>query len=168
MPNRFSGPYGPLFVVVLLGIVLDQATKWAAFRYLADSHNHDTVVRITSFLNLSLSRNEGGVFGFFQGGTAVLIALSIVAVFVVIWMYVRSEEIDSITTMSMGGILAGATGNLIDRVYFRYVRDFIDLHVGTRHWPTFNVADALICVGVGIMVLNILAPGSLWPRRPRD
>ncbi len=169
MPSRFfTGPYGTLSLVVLLGVILDQATKWAAFKYLTDSHGPDNVVRITFFLNLALSGNEGGVFGLFQGSGIFFIVLSVLAVFVILWVYVRSEGVNLLTTIAMGGILAGAVGNLIDRISCRYVRDFIDLHIGTRHWPTFNLADVLICLGVGVMVLNILAPRTLRPRSPLD
>ena len=168
MPNRFAGPCGRLSVVVLLGVVLDQATKWAAFKYLADPRYPGSFVELTSFLNLVLSCNEGGVFGVFKGGGIFFIALSVVAVFVILWMYVKSEGLDSVTTIAMGGILGGATGNLIDRMYYGYVRDFIDLHVGARHWPTFNIADVLICLGVAVMILNTLARGSQRPQKPLD
>lgn len=52
----------------------------------------------------------------------------------------------------------------MDRITYHYVRDFIDLHLETRHWPTFNLADVLICLGVGLMALNTLTPGTLRPR----
>ncbi|MFQ5957564.1 MAG: signal peptidase II, partial [Candidatus Brocadiales bacterium] len=138
--------------------------KWAAFKYLTDSPGPENVVKLTFFLNLALSRNEGGVFGVFQGANILFIVLSLLAVFVILWVYVRSEGKDLITTIAMGSVLAGAVGNLIDRISYHYVRDFIDLHIGARHWPTFNLADVLICIGVSLMILNILAPRTLQPR----
>ncbi|MFQ5862290.1 MAG: signal peptidase II [Candidatus Brocadiales bacterium] len=166
--NKFIGPYGPFSLVVLLGVILDQATKWAAFKYLTDSHGLEKLVKLTFFFNLSPSRNEGGVFGVFQEGNLLFIVLSVLAVLVVLWIYIKSEGVDLVTTIALGNIIAGAVGNLIDRVYYHYVRDFMDLHIGTRHWPTFNLADVLICLGVGLMVLNILAPRTLRPRLPLD
>lgn len=167
-PNRFLGPYGSLALVVLLGVVLDQVTKWAAFNYLAVPSGHEKVFKLTFFLNLALSRNVGGVFGVFQGSNALFIILTLLAVFVILWIYIKSEGTDLITTLALGSILAGAVGNLIDRVFYHYVRDFVDLHIGTRHWPTFNLADVLICLGVGLMILNTLAPKTLRSQSPQD
>ncbi len=155
--NRFTGPYGLFSLVVFFGIVLDQITKWAAFKYLAEPHAHGKVVRLSFFLNLTLSRNEGGVFGVFQGGNILFVALSLLAMFAILWIYIKSESKDPVTTIALGSILAGAVGNLIDRMAYHYVRDFIDLHIGIRHWPTFNIADVMICLGVGLMILKILA-----------
>lgn len=168
MPNRYLGPNGLFSLVVLAGVILDQITKWAVFKYLTDSHGPGNVIKLTFFLNLALSRNEGGVFGVLQGGGVYFIALSILAVFVILWIYVKSEGTDLLTIIGVGSILAGAAGNLMDRVFYGYVRDFIDLHIGPRHWPTFNVADVLICIGVGIMVLNILSPRTQRPQSPQD
>lgn len=167
MPNRPLGPNGLLSLVVLFGVALDQATKWAIFKYITDSHGPEKIVKLAPFLNLTLSRNEGGVFGVLQGGGAFFIILSVLAVFVIIWIYARSEGVDLLTGVALGGVLAGALGNLIDRILYGYVRDFVDLHVGARHWPTFNLADVLICVGVGIMVWNILSPRTQRPHSPR-
>lgn len=168
MHNRLSGPYGFLSLVVLSGAVLDQASKWAAFKYIPELHPHADAVKLTFFLNLSLSRNEGGVFGVLKGGGLLFAALSVLAIFAILWLYARSERVNTVTTIALGGILAGAVGNLIDRVCYGYVRDFIDLHIGARHWPTFNLADFLICVGAGIMVLCILLPTPPRPRTPQD
>ncbi len=168
MRNRFSGPYGFLSLVALSGAVLDQASKWAAFKYIPELHPHAGAVKLTFFLNLSLSRNEGGVFGVLQGGGLLFAVLSVLAIFAILWLYAKSEHVNTVTTIALGGILAGAVGNLIDRVCYGYVRDFIDLHIGARHWPTFNLADLLICVGAGIMVLCILLPAPPQPRTPQD
>lgn len=163
-PNRSRTTFWPFFLASLSGVALDQVTKWAVFSYLP---NYGTI-RVTPFFNLTLSRNEGGVFGILQGGNTLFVVLSVLAVVVILWAYIKTKDIELMTAVSMGCILAGVVGNLMDRVYYRYVRDFIDLHVGSRHWPTFNMADVLICLGVGLMTLNILAQGTLRPRSPRD
>lgn len=168
MPSRPLGPYGFLSLVVLSGVVLDQASKWAAFKYIPHLQTPAGAVKLTSFLSLSLSRNEGGVFGIFQGGGVFFVALSVLAIVAILWLYVKSENVGAATTIAMGGIFAGAVGNLIDRVCYGYVRDFIDLHIGARHWPTFNLADLFICVGAGIMILSILFPATPRPRTPQD
>lgn len=146
------GPHGRLALIVISGVLLDQFSKWTVFKYLDASQRWD----LTSFLSLVLSRNKGGVFGIIQGVNYLFIALSILALFLLLWVYERSEKGRLSTNLALGCILSGAVGNLIDRLVYDYVRDFIDLHVGLRHWPTFNLADVLICVGVGFMAWNAL------------
>ena len=151
------GPYGRLSVIALAGVLLDQSSKWVIFRYLDTIHRWD----ITPFLSLVLSRNKGGVFGIITGANYLFILFSILALFLLLWVYEHSDKVRLSTNLALGGIFAGAVGNLIDRLAYDYVRDFIDLHVGLRHWPTFNLADVFICAGVGLMAWNTLAPGSL-------
>ncbi|HLA38005.1 MAG TPA: signal peptidase II [Candidatus Brocadiales bacterium] len=150
------GPYGRLSAIALTGVLLDQSLKWTVFQYLATTQRWD----ITCFLSLVLSRNKGGVFGVIQGANYLFILFSVLALFLLLWVYERSDKGRLSTSLAMGCVLAGAVGNLIDRLAYNYVRDFIDLHVGMRHWPTFNLADVFLCVGVGLMAWKTLAPGS--------
>ena len=136
-----------------LGFALDQFTKWIIFKNIKEA---GAVSIIPGFINFFCSENRGSVFGFAQGKNSALIFFSFIAIGVIIWVYVRSEK-SPVMSLSMGLILAGAVGNLWDRIVYRYVRDFIDIHLGSAfHWPTFNLADALICVGIGLMVLETL------------
>jgi signal peptidase II len=134
-----------------IGLVLDQFTKWAVFKDLKEA---GAVSIIPGFLNFLCSKNRGSVFGFAQGKNSALVLFSFIAIGVIIWIYIRSKK-SLILGLSMGFILAGAVGNLWDRIFYSYVRDFIDIHLGTAfHWPTFNIADALICLGIGLMLLE--------------
>lgn len=136
-----------------LGFALDQLTKWIIFKKLKEAGD---VSVIPGFLNLLCSENEGTIFGFAQGKQSILIFFSFIAIGVIIWVYVSSKK-SPVINLSLGFILAGAVGNLWDRIIYRYVRDFIDIHIGTiYHWPTFNLADALICAGIGLMLLETL------------
>lgn len=137
--------------IASLGFALDQYTKWAVFKNLKEA---GAVSIIPGFLNLFCSENRGSVFGFAQGQNRALIFLSFIAIGIIIWIYIRSNK-SLLMGLSMGFILAGAAGNLWDRIFYRYVRDFIDIHFGAAyHWPTFNIADALICLGIGLMLLE--------------
>lgn len=134
-----------------LGFVLDQFTKWIIFKKLKEAGE---VSIIPGFLNLLCIENRGSIFGFAQGKSRALIFFSFIAIGVIIWVYFRSKK-SLLMNLSLGLILAGAVGNLWDRIIYRYVRDFIDIHLGTAYyWPTFNIADALICFGIGLMVLE--------------
>lgn len=139
------------WVSASLGFVLDQFTKWIVFKNLKEA---GAVSIIPGFLNFFCSKNRGSVFGFAQGKNSALIFFSFIAIGIIIWVYIRSKK-SLIMSLSMGFILAGAVGNLWDRIFYRYVRDFIDIHLGNAyHWPTFNIADALICLGIGLMLLE--------------
>lgn len=70
------------------------------------------------------------------------------------WIYYHSDKSNTVNTVALGIVLAGAGGNLWDRIFHHSVRDFIDVHIKNYHWPTFNVADILICVGVGLLILK--------------
>lgn len=156
--------YGLLCLIVSLGILLDQASKEIVFRYLEPSQK----IELTTFLNIVLSKNVGGVFGLIPGRNTFLIFISFLALFLLWWVYSLSEKTHLSTNLALGSIFAGAAGNLLDRVMYNCVRDFIDLHLGERHWPTFNLADVLICLGVGLMVLNTLFPVRLRQIRPQS
>lgn len=150
------GSYGRLSLIALIGLLLDQSSKWFIFRHLDVSQRWE----ITSFLSLVLSRNKGGVFGIVQGANYLFILFSMLALFLLLWVYEHSDKGRLSINLALGCIFAGAVGNLIDRLVYDYVRDFIDLHVGLRHWPTFNLADVFICVGVGLIAWNSIYPSS--------
>ena len=141
---------GLMAVVGAAVLAGDLLTKWAAFRSLLVG---EVVPVVGGVLNFRLSRNEGAVFGMGQGLGPVFVLVTIVAVAAMVWavwVYGRGSRILS---CALGLLLGGALGNLWDRVAYGHVRDFIDVYAGTRHWPTFNVADVAICVGVGLIVL---------------
>ncbi len=141
-------------IVLLLLVVFDQMTKMA----MADNFALYQGLKITSFFNLTLVHNYGAAFGFLndQPGwqrwffTAVS---SAAVIFVSIWIY-RLETKDKILRWGLTFILVGAIGNLIDRVLFGYVIDFLDFYYKTYHWPAFNVADSSIFIGVVFFIVD--------------
>lgn len=117
------------------------------------------VVVIDGWLSLSYVRNPAGAWGFMRGmkpGTRhyLLLAVSVVAVGVLVFLLLRSGSAQTLLRVALVCILAGALGNIVDRVRWRYVVDFIDWHKWFR-WPTFNVADIAITVGVVMMAVEI-------------
>jgi signal peptidase II len=132
--------------LVVAGVVaLDQLTKWLVRREVAE-----LPLRFTSWLTLEVVHNKGISFGTFaQGGAWVVAVVSIViAVLVVLLFYLGPRY-----SLPLALILAGSSGNLIDRLRFGFVWDFVTV----PHWPTFNVADAAIAIGavwLGLVVLT--------------
>lgn len=139
------------FFPILIGllVVLDQITKSAIARsvYMGTSK---TV--IPGFFNLSHVRNRGAIFGFWnQSGNSViyiiLTILSLCALGLVIYYYIRVPASEKFLKITLSLIMAGALGNLLDRLLRGYVIDFLDFYLGNQHFPSFNVADSCITIG---------------------
>jgi signal peptidase II len=118
-----------------------------------------TVALVPGFFNLTYVRNTGIAFGMFAG-QGLLVALFVVVLAGVALYYARGLDWARAEPNVVGGALVGgALGNLLDRLRLGYVVDFFDAHVGPHHWPVFNVADSLICVAVGWIVVRQLRSG---------
>ena len=150
--------YWILLIVFLVVIALDQSTKLIIQQTLP---LHKTVEIIPGFFNLIHVRNTGGAFGIFGGekgpvGSVLFVAASLVAVGILVILFMRVKEHEKMLKFSFALLLSGAIGNLIDRVSYGEVVDFLDFHVSSYHWPAFNVADSAISVGIGLMALELL------------
>ena len=141
-----------------LGVVLaDQATKALVQARFALGER----VELTGFFNMVLVYNQGAAFSFLSdaGGwqTPALIVFALVAIGLVGTFIVRSPG-RSLLRCGLALILGGAAGNLIDRVRFGQVVDFLDFHAAGWHWPAFNVADSAITIGAVLILLDVLLP----------
>jgi len=138
--------------------LLDQITKYMATRWL----NHFEPVQIISdFLYLTLVHNKGAAFGFLSSipdpwRVIIFTLISILAMSVLIVMFRSRPEKDRIISVSITFIAGGALGNFIDRIRFGYVVDFIDTYPFGYHFPTFNIADSCITIGVTLMMIHLL------------
>lgn len=141
------------------GAAADLVTKYLAFRNIGKG---EVVQVIPGILNLTCSLNRGGVWGIGQGKSGWFILFSLIAAGFVIWLSHTTPRSRLLTHIALGAVLGGAIGNLYDRLQCGAVRDFVDVYWGRRHWPTFNVADALICIAVGLMMIEV------WRGEPRD
>lgn len=145
-----------LCAVSTIVLLLDQATKIFIDRTM-DLHSSITVVE--SFFNITYIRNKGAAFGFLAETSFRLpffILISIIAVVVIIGIVRKLRPEQKLTAVSLSLIFAGALGNLIDRIRLGEVIDFLDAHWYDHHWPSFNVADSAICVGVFLLALDML------------
>lgn len=115
----------------------------------------ESIPVIPGFLSITHVRNTGGAFGILGGNPLLLLAGSVVAVVVVLWMLLTGQS-SRLATMGCGLILGGAAGNLLDRLTTGEVTDYIHF----SFWYVFNVADAAITVGVTVLLLTALLPGS--------
>jgi signal peptidase II len=142
--------------VSLAVIVLDQWTKW-----LVEIHvpHHAAWPVVPGFLNLTHVRNTGVAFGLFasqggRGGSWLLTLLGLAALAAVGVYFHYASRRDRLLLFALALVVGGAIGNLIDRVASGAVTDFLDIYLGARHWPSFNVADSAISVGIVLMALD--------------
>ncbi|HLL73023.1 MAG TPA: signal peptidase II [Pyrinomonadaceae bacterium] len=149
------------YLLAAFGIYMaDQVTKAWAVRNLR--FGQDRTI-IDGFLDFAYAENPGIAFGQLQDGGVwgrwALAALAAAAAVAVLTYFFRTSRNDDRTLGACALLLAGIAGNLTDRLRLGHVIDFILLHAGDYHWPTFNVADASICVGAGLLALDLIMEG---------
>jgi signal peptidase II len=160
------------FGLILDFIVLDQISKWAVLEHVFKPDlNIETLgffdwmtsslrlpfisTEVTSFFNLTMVWNEGISFGLFQSGNPwpLTIVAAIIAIVFTVWLSKTKTWVEAI---SLSMVIGGAIGNIIDRIHFRAVADFLDFHIMGWHYPAFNLADSFISIGIVILVVNSL------------
>jgi|TARA_B110000908_G_scaffold124577_1_gene146045 signal peptidase II len=142
-----------LFITSLV-IVFDQVSKWLMVSRLS---LYETVI-VMPYFNLTMAHNEGAAFSFlaqaggWQRWFFIWLAL-IISVVLFVWL-AKLKPTEKLEAISLSLILGGALGNVIDRISYGYVIDFIDLYIGHNHWPVFNIADSAICIGAILLVAD--------------
>ncbi|WP_411992332.1 signal peptidase II [Agarivorans sp. DSG3-1] len=142
---------------------LDQITKLT----IAKTFDLYERVEVTPFFNLVSVRNYGAAFSFLSdaGGWQrwFFTAIAIFVSGLLLWWMKKTPANQKWQAIAYALVLGGAIGNVVDRVVFGYVIDFLDFYVGSYHWPSFNVADSAICVGAVLLVLD-----SIFSPQPKD
>ncbi len=140
-------------VIAVMVIVLDQLSKFLMLTFVL---NEQSVIIIMPFFNLVHAWNTGVSFSLFNNGgvigTLLLCLIVIVIVAILLrWLY---KEKTKLIQIALGMIIGGAVGNLIDRIRFGAVFDFLDFYIDAYHWPAFNLADSCICIGAVMIILH--------------
>jgi signal peptidase II len=155
------------FYLILIACIIaaDQASKWLVTKFLPMGNTKDV---IRGFFRLWHVRNSGAVWGFFSdhaGGLVpkIITGLAIAALLVVAWFFLHTDGRARLELASYAFILGGALGNIIDRLRLGYVVDFLDAYIKTQHWPTFNVADSCITIGVLLLAFSLLRGDPCTP-----
>jgi signal peptidase II len=142
--------------IAIIGLVVDQLTKLYIDRSM---QMFQSIPVIDGLFNITYVRNKGAAFSFLSHASWRLpffIAISAVAAVVIVIAFNRLKSDQRLAQVSLSMIFSGAVGNLIDRVRRGEVVDFLDVYWRAHHWPAFNVADSLICVGVALLALDML------------
>ncbi len=154
--------------VLLLGVttglilLLDQITKF----YVDSSMRlHESIPVIQGLFSITYVRNPGAAFGFLADASPLFrsiffAAVTVLAIILVVHYIWKSKAKEPFLTFALSLILSGAVGNLIDRVRLGEVIDFLDVYIGSTHWPAFNVADSAISVGAVILFIELTRRGK--------
>ncbi len=144
-------------VIAILVIFLDVITKAIIVSKVA----HHEIIKVLPFINIVHIENKGAAFGLFAGlGNIFFIVISIIAILFILYYLKAVQKKMEIISLSL--VLGGAVGNLIDRIRIGKVTDFIDFYVNNWHWPSFNVADSALTVGIILFIwVNIFGSGNI-------
>ncbi len=152
------------FLFILILLIADQLTKAIVAQKISFLSRKSI---IPGFFNLTHIRNRGAIFGFFSQSESqflyiLLMLVSLTALGLVIFYFFKTPTSERFMIISLSFIMAGALGNLIDRIFRGYVIDFLDFYVKKWHWPSFNVADASITIGAFCLIFVFF-----FKRRPK-
>ena len=143
-----------IFFIVIFTLLLDQVSKRIVVENIEIFANN---LEISKYFNLVYVENKGVSFGMFSEHDKSFyfgILSMLVSVYII---YLLAKSKDLIESLGLSLILGGAIGNGVDRLYYGYVVDFIDLHLNNLHWPAFNFADTFITFGAIVFVFSIIA-----------
>jgi len=148
--------YTMFAILTVVGLLLDQASKLFIDRSM---QLFETIPLVPNFFNITYLRNRGAAFSFLSEASWRLpffIGITLVAALAILVAFHKLRNDQRLAQVSLAMIFSGAIGNLIDRVRLGEVIDFLDAHWYRHHWPAFNVADSLICVGVFLLAMDML------------
>lgn len=147
--------------ILLAGLLADLATKRAVFAWLGQKAGQSAEI-LGGFLSFRLALNTGAAFGIASGHQPFLVGVSVIALLIILGVFFFTSARQRIVQVSLGLFAAGVSGNLWDRLFNGgQVRDFIDVvYWPGRHWHTFNVADTMLCIAVGLLVAATFLTGS--------
>ena len=170
--GKFSLPpaaYHRIFwPIVIIGITADLWTKFAVFKWLKELPNERYTV-IEGWFDFITAYNPGAAFSILEDKRVFLVSISVIAMFVVLGIFLFGKIDKKIMVVILAMFLAGIVGNLYDRAMTGEVRDFIDVHYKeVYHWPAFNIADSMLCIAVGLMLILQIRASILEKRSHRQ
>lgn len=156
--DRMRKPLISFLITAGMVILLDQATKYyvtSQFRL------HESLPVIEGFFSITYIRNPGAAFGFLAGASPLFRGLfftvvTLIAVGLILFYLLKNRDSSPLPMTPLCLIFAGAVGNLVDRIRFGEVIDFLDVSIGSYHWPAFNVADSAISIGVAFLIVDMI------------
>jgi len=151
-------PFSRFGILAAVTLVVGAVDQWTKYLVLKGFRLYESVPVIDGLFNLTYVRNKGAAFGILADSDwrrPFFIVVTLVACAFILGYLCRLGNERGLASLSLSLIFAGALGNLIDRVRFGEVIDFLDVYWRQYHWPAFNVADSAITVGVGLLLLDM-------------
>ncbi|MBR1890517.1 MAG: signal peptidase II [Clostridia bacterium] len=142
-----------LLSVIIIAIAVDLVSKYVLDARLVLDGNE--VSAIPHLIDFKLVHNDGAAWGILAGKQAFLIFLAVVFIAIFVWYYIKEKNKTWLLTISVGLLVAGTVGNLFDRIFFGYVRDFLMFDFW-KSFPVFNFADVLLCIGVVLFAIYLI------------
>lgn len=141
--------------IIIAGVTADLWSKTAVFKWLGWIETPNNVYHVVEGLfTIVMRENTGAAFSIASGQRFLLLSVSFVAMFVVIGFFLFGNIRQRLMQIALALFTAGIIGNLYDRAFNDgRVRDFLDFYVGDHHWPAFNIADSMLCIAVGLLVI---------------
>ena len=152
-----------MFLIGIIAVIvaLDQWSKWK-IKTSYDLYHSEPIIQ--DFFHFTYVTNDGMAFGLsFPGGKQVLLFVTLALTGIIIWMLWKEKNSHNLIRYGLSFILAGAIGNMIDRVLYGKVVDFLDIMVGDFHWYIFNVADSAVTTGMILFILHTILIGEKKP-----
>lgn len=141
-----------IFLVAIVALFIDQVSKIIMNLFV---HLSEEIVIIKNFFSLHYTHNYGAAWSLFSGRIEFLILISIIAL-IIIYRYMFNFENNKRNNLAFGLIVGGIFGNLIDRIFLGYVRDFLSFKFFSYYYPVFNLADSFIVIGVCLLIVAII------------
>ncbi|QAT43151.1 signal peptidase II [Aminipila luticellarii] len=137
------------YIVIIAAVMLDQLVKYAVR---SNMDLYETIPVIDGIFHITYIQNTGAAFSMFSGHTGVLALITaIITIGILVYLHKLKKTTHWLMLMSLSLIVAGGVGNIADRIFLKYVVDFLDLRI----WPIFNLADVYVCCGCGLLILYI-------------
>lgn len=138
--------------IIFITLILDQISKIVINTFLKENAS---IKVLGKFFKLTNVYNEGAAFSLFDGSKVLLIIVSVISILLLLYM-MKDFKASKLNNIAFGLIYGGILGNLIDRLFLGYVRDFLDFNIFGFHYPVFNLADSFIVIGVIILIIDLI------------
>ena len=136
------------WLIILVCLIADQVSKYVIQ---TNASLHDLVL-IPGFFHITYVKNTGMAWSMLSGQTGLLALISAVAIGAMLYYMLKGKP-DKLTRIGLAMMIGGAAGNLIDRLFLSYVRDFLNFYIFGYDFPVFNIADSVLCIGVGVLLV---------------
>lgn len=146
--------------ITLISLLLDQIIKIIV---ITNMNLYDSINVINNFFNITYVRNNGAAWSILSGNTMLLIVISLVALGLIYFYFIKDKNLTRLENFSYGLLMGGTIGNLIDRIIYGYVIDYLDFKIFSYNFPVFNLADICIVMGV-ILICSSLIGGEIHDR----